>query len=609
MTAKPLATTDEREAREGGVGTRVNRDVLAEALCNLLVDNNKKTQQELSYNRTAPLATTDERETRGGGVGTSVNGDALAEALCNNVLVDNNKKTQQELSYDRTANVNADVGVFWLGQVSAAATALTGTPVPRELSDSKGVTKISGRAIAAGRSTSLSIRRDDSFYPDIPLAKSDLQCRSKLAILSRLMITLVLACTSLLASGEFTSTGTDHRLTSEGLNGSFSSALSPDAVKATVGKPFSPRLIAQPSSGMSGEPLRLGLTIHGASEQAVVYLTDLVRGMELTTGDQVDSQSWEVPAAELSRAWIAPPDGFVGAINLIAELRLPDGTTADRQELQFEWLVPMSQAPAIRPVQDAAVPILLRQPVQAEGDPETTAIDPRPVDRNGTAAVPSSSLAAGQIHLAQAASSPTLHQLNRAESGKAPSILAEPIQLKTNQDQIETSDSSLPALQRQLDSQDAAVPPVSPATNSSLPHNQLESQDVAPSVSAVTNSSPPPVQRQLNSEEIIVLLKRGKDLIAAGDLAAARIVLRKAAEANDAEAALATSCDLRSSRSARTQSVWLYARCRHGTRLVRKGDRAWFASSVTAARNADERDGTTLKTATSTSARDCADVP
>ena len=443
-------------------------------------------------------------------------------------------------SHTRAANVSTDVRVFWLGQVSAAATALAGTQVPRELSDSDGVTKISGRAIAAVTSTSLS-RRDDSFYPSIPLAKSDLQCRSKLALLGRLMITLVLACISLIASGEFTPTGTNHRLTSEGLNGSFSSALSPDAVKATVGEPFSPRLIAQPSSGISGEPVPLGLAVHGAPEQAIVYLTDLVRGMELSAGNQVGSHSWEVPAAELNYAWIAPPDGFVGAINLIAELRLPDGTTADRQVLQFEWLLPMSQATAIRPVQDAALPILLRQTVQAEGDPETTSIGPRPVDRNGTAAVPSSSPAAGQIHLAQAAPSPsiTLHQLNRAESGKAPSILAEPIQLKTNRDQIETSDSSLPPLQRQLDSQDVAVPPVSPATNSSLPQHQLASQDVAPSASAVTNSSPPPVQRQLNSEDIIMLLKRGKDLIAAGDLAAARIVLRKAADANDAEAALA----------------------------------------------------------------------
>jgi hypothetical protein len=507
-------------------------------------------------------------------------------------------------SHTRAANVSTDVRVFWLGQVSAAATALAGTQVPRELSDNNGVTTISGRAIAAVTSTSLSIRRDDSFYPGIPLAKSDLQCRSKLALLGRLMITLVLACISLIASGEFTSTGTVHRLTSEGLNGSFSSALSQDAVKATAGELFSPRLIAQPSSGISGEPVPLGLAVHGAPEQAIVYLTDLVRGMELSAGNQVGSHSWEIPAAELNYAWIAPPDGFVGAINLIAELRLPDGTTADRQVLQFEWLLPMSHATAIRPVQDAALPILLQQTVQAEGDPEMASTGPRPVDRNGTAAVLSSSPATGQIHLAQAAPSPsvTLHQLNWAESGKAPSILAEPIQLKTNRDQIETSDSSLPPLQRQLDSQDAAVAPVSPATNSSLPHysqdaapsvsavtnsslpqhqldsqdaapsvsavtnssppqrqldsqdaapsvsavsnssppqRQLDSQDAAPSVSAVTNSSPPPVQRQLNSEDIIMLLKRGKDLIAAGDLAAARIVLRKAADANDAEAALA----------------------------------------------------------------------
>jgi hypothetical protein len=403
-------------------------------------------------------------------------------------------------SHRRAANVSTDVRVFWLGQVSAAATAFAGTQVPRALGDNDGVTPISGRAIAAVTSTSLSIRRDDSFYPSIPLAKSDLQCRSKLALLRRLMITLVLACISLIASGEFTSTGTDHRLTSEGLNDSFSSALSPDAVKATVGEPFSPRLIAQPSSGISGEPVPLGLAVHGAPEQAIVYLTDLVRGMELSAGNQVDSHSWEVPAAGLSNAWIASPDGFVGAINLIAELRIPDGTTAYRQVLQFEWLLPMSQATAIRPVQDAALPILLRQTVQAEGDPEMASIGPRPVDRNGTAAVPSSSPATGQIHLAQAAPSPsvTLHQLNQAESGKAPSILAEPIQLKTNRDQIETSDSSLPPLQHQLDSQDAAVPPVSPATNSSLPQHQLDSQDAAPSVSAVTNSSPS--QRQLDSQ-------------------------------------------------------------------------------------------------------------
>ena len=55
----------------------------------------------------------------------------------------------------------------------------------------------------------------------------------------------------------------------------------------------------------------------------------------------------------------------------------------------------------------------------------------------------------------------------------------------------------------------------------------------------ISDSSPPPLQRQPDSQDIAVLLNRGKDLIAAGDLAAARVVLRKAADANHAEAALA----------------------------------------------------------------------
>jgi TPR repeat protein len=51
--------------------------------------------------------------------------------------------------------------------------------------------------------------------------------------------------------------------------------------------------------------------------------------------------------------------------------------------------------------------------------------------------------------------------------------------------------------------------------------------------------SAPALQRQLDGEQIILLLKRGKDLIATGDLAAARLVLQRAADANHAEAALA----------------------------------------------------------------------
>jgi len=49
----------------------------------------------------------------------------------------------------------------------------------------------------------------------------------------------------------------------------------------------------------------------------------------------------------------------------------------------------------------------------------------------------------------------------------------------------------------------------------------------------------PPASLSLESDEIAMLLKRGKDAFSTGDLAAARLLLRRAAEAGSAEAALA----------------------------------------------------------------------
>jgi hypothetical protein len=83
-----------------------------------------------------------------------------------------------------------------------------------------------------------------------------------------------------------------------------------------------PRLIVQSSRGNSGEPIPLGLTIYGPTEGAVIIITGLLPGMELSNGIKVDGDRWEVPATEVSYAWIAPRDGFVGSARLTAELRL-----------------------------------------------------------------------------------------------------------------------------------------------------------------------------------------------------------------------------------------------------------------------------------------------
>jgi hypothetical protein len=57
--------------------------------------------------------------------------------------------------------------------------------------------------------------------------------------------------------------------------------------------------------------------------------------------------------------------------------------------------------------------------------------------------------------------------------------------------------------------------------------------------SPVRASAPGLIIRQLERDEVMHLLKRGQEFIASGDLAAARLVLQRAAEAGDVRAALA----------------------------------------------------------------------
>ena len=184
---------------------------------------------------------------------------------------------------------------------------------------------------------------------------------------------------------------------------------------AAVGEPtpasqitsVTPRLVVAGSTGVRGEPVPLGVTLQGRADDAVVVVMGLAPGMSLSAGRAAGAGSWEIAAADLPNAWIGPPLEFVGALEVIAELRVV-GTMADRRAIPLEWRAP--------PERDAMA------------------------------------ASAGQV--------------------------------------------------------------------SALPPKGL------------------PVQRQLDRDEVAVLLRRGKEFFANGDLPAARVVLRRAAEAGDAEAAL-----------------------------------------------------------------------
>ena len=422
---------------------------------------------------------------------------SLAEAI--EIAIARNAGVHLEAgASDRAASFNIESRALWLGQVSEAATALADTGVPELLIESVAVSKISTEPSAAVNSISLSVRNDDSFNPADHLA-THVRSSSKLATFTRLVIILaVAAITALIFTGQLPTdilTRNDViEVASLPVVSNLVTAITPDRTSA--------RLIVQSWRGNSDEPTPLGLAVKGPAEHAVVYIKGLMPGMELSSGNRVGSDAWEIPATGVGDAWIAPPQGFVGTAKLVAELRLPDSRIADRQAVYFEWelkrptpvqhqleerAAPQSIPPEpIQPQTDRDEVVASQKPVIAQGQIDgkeiaVASISPAPVQlqRNRGEAGPTETLAA------------TPRRLDPSEIGAVPAILLEPAELKSDRDETAPADSSASFLQRQLDAQ-----------------------------------------------EIVLLLKRGKNLIAAGDIAAARIVLRKAAEANDAEAAL-----------------------------------------------------------------------
>jgi hypothetical protein len=300
-----------------------------------------------------------------------------------------------------------------------------------------------------------------------------------------------------------------------------------------------PRLIVQSSRGHSGEPIPLGLTIHGPAEGAVIIITGLSPGMELTNGIEVDVDRWEVAATDVRYAWVVPPDGFVGSAALTAELRLTDDSIAHRQAIHLEW-VPSSppgfaenqynreEAAGLTP------PVLAgeRDVEKAAAIPSSPSLAPEQLDRQEVMVSSSPPVLASERGLEKAAaipSSPSLapEQLDRQEVmvSSSPPVLASERDLE----KAAAIPSSPSLAQSQFGREEAVVPPSFPRIAS----KQVDQQPVAES------SLPAIAQRQLDREEVTVLLKRGKDLIANGDIAAARLVLQRAADANDVEATLA----------------------------------------------------------------------
>jgi hypothetical protein len=252
------------------------------------------------------------------------------------------------------------------------------------------------------------------------------------------------------------------------------------------------RLAIYEARGIPGEPLPIGTSLEGVAKDAVVMITGLLPGMTLSTGSAIGANAWRVPATEFADAWIGPPIDFSGAVDVTVELHLPDQSIADRRRLRLEWAAP---------------------PVLASADPT---ISPEP-------AVPAPSAHHGAPRLVDGSA-------NSARAALGPDTLSAPLEAGVNS----VSAAADPTLVMQTPS----VPPVpaqaAPAPVVASAHPPMSAPPPAPPVPPATPRTP-----QLDQEQVAMLVERGKHLIASGDLAAARVVLRRAAESKDAAAALA----------------------------------------------------------------------
>jgi hypothetical protein len=93
------------------------------------------------------------------------------------------------------------------------------------------------------------------------------------------------------------------------------------------------------------EPIPLAISSTDAGANVSVVIFGLAPGSALSVGMPAAPNAWRLMGTDLGHAMLTPPRGFIGAMNLIVELRLADDTVVDRKRLQLEWAGESAVAP------------------------------------------------------------------------------------------------------------------------------------------------------------------------------------------------------------------------------------------------------------------------
>jgi hypothetical protein len=103
-------------------------------------------------------------------------------------------------------------------------------------------------------------------------------------------------------------------------------------------EPPAPQLsLRQEGPRASGEALPLGVSLTGPVEGASIIVDGLAYGSTVTAGYSSGTNRWRIPASDMRGALVQPPNGYVGPMDVVLELRLSDDTPVDRKPLHLEW--------------------------------------------------------------------------------------------------------------------------------------------------------------------------------------------------------------------------------------------------------------------------------
>jgi hypothetical protein len=98
-------------------------------------------------------------------------------------------------------------------------------------------------------------------------------------------------------------------------------------------------LAAQEGTALVNDALPLGIHVGAPPPAAFVAINGLPAGARLTSGRRVANE-WRVPASEISGVSVIPSDGFVGQVQVTAELRDGDGAALVAGSTRLSWTAP-----------------------------------------------------------------------------------------------------------------------------------------------------------------------------------------------------------------------------------------------------------------------------